>query len=115
MPTIRPGNDSLPVYKILFLFDPRGSAIFQLPSLAPPWWCFGFRLYSGGRQAWWYTPVTLTLGRLRQEDQKLEASLVFIVREEIYLDIARIMLLFPSTKGSDECFNIIYQTVYFDF
>lgn len=40
-------------------------------------------------------------GRLRQRDHKLEANLVYIVREEIYFDAARIALLFPAMKGSD--------------
>lgn len=78
------------------------SAILQLSSLVPRWWwCFAFRLYSEGRQAWWYTLVISTLGRLKQKDHKLEANLVYIVREEIYFDTVSIVLLFLATKGSD--------------
>jgi hypothetical protein len=29
--------------------------------------------------AWWHTPITPALGRLRQEDLKVEASLGYIV------------------------------------
>jgi hypothetical protein len=53
-------------------------------------------------QAWWYMPLILTPGRLRQEDGELEASLSYIVSSKPCLKIARFRWLRacnPSYSG----------------